>query len=217
MPDSSSIRFATFRLDVGSRQLFNGAAEVRISPKAFDLLQALVEQRSRAMSKGELHDRLWPGTFVTEANLASLVAELRRALDDSPAEPRFIRTVHRFGYAFCGDVAEGSLSRAQEVACWVVWSGREIPLRDGENIIGRDPGAAVRLDFPSVSRRHARIVVSGPVVTVEDLRSKNGTFVGSTPADGVIPLNDFDELRVGSVTMTIRLLRGGESTQTVDR
>ena len=209
--------FGDYRLDVGTRQIFRGAAEVRLSPKAFDLLKVLVENRTRAMSKAELHDCLWPGTFVTEANLASLVAELRRALGDRSNAPKFIRTVHRFGYAFCGAVSDAASLPAPGITCWMVWAGREIPLREGVNIIGRDPMAAVRLDFPSVSRRHAQVVVSPDGVTIEDLGSKNGTLVGTDPIRAPAHLNDLDELQVGSVRLTVRILRGGESTQTAGR
>ena len=209
--------FGDYRLDLGTRQIFRGAAEVRLSPKAFDLLKVLIENRTRAMSKTELHDCLWPGTFVTEANLASLVAELRRALGDRSNAPKFIRTVHRFGYAFCGAVSDAASLPAPGITCWMVWAGREIPLREGVNIIGRDPMAAVRLDFPSVSRQHARVVVSSEGASVEDLGSKNGTLVGTAPIRAPVRLNDFDELQVGSVRLTVRILHGGESTQTVGR
>jgi DNA-binding winged helix-turn-helix (wHTH) protein len=214
--------FGKFRLDSGTRQLFRDGGEVPLSPKALDLLQFLIDNRTRAVSKAELHDRVWPGTFVTEATVASVVAELRRALDDDPKTPKFVRTVHRFGYAFCGTLNEdggaappargGSASAAQ--TCWLVWNARELPLNDGENVIGRDADAAVRLDAPSVSRRHARIVVSNARVTVEDLDSKNGTRLGDRLVTTVATLSDLDELTIGSVRMVVRILRGGEETQT---
>jgi DNA-binding winged helix-turn-helix (wHTH) protein len=203
-------------LDVGTRQLFRGATEVHLSPKAFDLLQMLVENRTRAMSKAELHDRLWPGTFVTEANLASLVAEVRRALGDPPQASRFVRTVPRFGYAFCGRLATEERAPASR-SCWIVWKGQEIPINDGENLIGRDPDATVRIDAPSVSRRHARIVVSAEAVLLEDLESKNGTFRRNERVVGSVTLADLDELQIGSVRITLRIMRGAEATQTIDR
>ena len=98
------LTFGGYCLNVSTRQLLRGKSEVRLSPKAFDLLHMLVENRMRAVSKTELHDRLWPGTFVTDANLTVLVAELRNALHDRPDAPRFVRTVRGFGYAFCGQV-----------------------------------------------------------------------------------------------------------------
>ena len=207
--------FGDYRLDIGSRQLFRGAAELHLSPKAFELLRALLENRPRAMSKAELHERLWPATFVTEANLASVVAELRRVLDDDPRAPEFVRTVHGFGYAFVGEVDAGRAPAAARQSCWIVWRGREIPLADGEHIIGRDRTAAVPLDFPSVSRRHARLVVAGQRVTIEDLGSKNGTLVGMTPVTRPTPVADLDEIQIGSARMTIRILREGEPTETI--
>jgi DNA-binding winged helix-turn-helix (wHTH) protein len=210
-----TVQFGDYRLDVGARQLFRGNTAVHLSPKAFDLLQALIEHRIRAVSKAELHDRLWPGTFVTEANLASLVAELRRALEDPPRASKFIRTVHRYGYAFCGQMAGDPAERGPGAhTSWIVWKGEEIPLRIGENIIGRDPGVAVRIDFPSVSRRHARLDVLPDGVTVEDLGSKNGTLVKQTRISGKTRLEDLDELQVGSARMIVRIMRGSEPTQT---
>lgn len=209
------VTFGGFRLEIGARQLFRGATELHLSPKAFELLRLLVENRSRAMSKAELHDQLWPATFVTEANLASVVAEVRRVLDDDPRAPAVVRTVHGFGYAFAGRVEDDAPPPAARQACWVVWRGREIPLADGEHIVGRDRTAAIPLDFPSVSRRHARLVVAGDTVTIEDLGSKNGTKVGAKNVTRPAPVADLDEILIGSVRMTIRILRGGEPTETL--
>jgi DNA-binding winged helix-turn-helix (wHTH) protein len=210
------VTFGGYRLDLGTRQLLDDKSEVRLSPKAFDLLQVLIDNRTRALSKAELHDRLWPDTYVTDANLAVLVAELRSALRDSPGAPRFVRTVRGFGYAFCGQIS-GAVdeSAAPRRSCWIVWNGREVALRDGDNIIGRDPAATVRLDFPSVSRHHARIVVSSNDASVEDLGSKNGTFLRQDRVASAVRLADLDELQVGSVRLTVRILSGNAATQTV--
>jgi pSer/pThr/pTyr-binding forkhead associated (FHA) protein len=89
-----------------------------------------------------------------------------------------------------------------------------IVLHDGDNIIGRDPDATVRLDFPSISRRHARIAVSSEGAIVEDLGSKNGTFLRKDRLTGAARLADLDELQVGSVRLTVRILSGSEVTQT---
>ncbi len=207
--------FGDFRLDVGARQLFRGGAERHLSPKAFELLRLLVENRPRALSKAELHDHLWPATFVTEANLASVVAEVRRVLEDDPRAPAYVRTVHGFGYAFAGTASEEPVPSANGFACWAVWRGHEIPLADGMHVIGRDRTATIPLDFPSVSRRHAQLVVAGERVTIEDLGSKNGTMVGKKKVTRPTPVADHDEISIGSVRITIRILRGGEQTQTV--
>ena len=92
--------FGEFVLDLEARELLRAGNPVSLSPKALALLGILVGQRPRALSKNELQDQLWPDTFVVEKNLTNLVGEIREALGDDPARPRFIRTVPRFGYAF---------------------------------------------------------------------------------------------------------------------
>ena len=94
------VSFGEFVLDLDSRELRRGAEPVRLSPKAFQLLEILVINRPKALSKADLQDKLWPDTFVVEKNLANLVSEIRQALGDSPSAPGFIRTVPRYGYAF---------------------------------------------------------------------------------------------------------------------
>ena len=211
-----SLTFGGHRLDLGTRQLFRGPDEVHLSPKAFDLLRLLIEKRPQAVSKKDLFDHIWPGTFVSDVNLASLIAELRRALDDQGRPSRFVRTVHGFGYAFCGQMdAEPAAEMAGGETCWLMWEGREIPLKDGENIIGRTAEAAVRADLPSVSRRHARIVVSPEGVTLEDLGSKNGTLLRNLPVEGIVHLSDLDEIQVGSVRLTLRIITDDAPTQTI--
>jgi DNA-binding winged helix-turn-helix (wHTH) protein len=209
------IVFGDYSLDLETRQLWRRKTEVRLSPKVFDLLRVLVDNRGRAVSKEELHDRLWPGTFVSDANLAVLVAELRSVLHDRPTAPKFVRTVRRFGYAFCGQISSEFDVPSRRHTCWIVWNGRELALHDGDNVIGRDPTVTVRLDFPSVSRRHARIVVSSNGAVVEDLRSKNGTFLRRDRITSAVRLDDLDELQVGSVRLTVRILSGDASTQTM--
>jgi len=102
------LAFGDFVIDFDQRRLLSAQQEVRLTPKAFDLLRLLIETRPKALSKQEIFDRLWPGTFVTENNLATLVADLRSSLGDQASEPRFIRTVYAFGYAFVGDIAAPS-------------------------------------------------------------------------------------------------------------
>ena len=100
------LRFGEFALDEPGRQLLKGAEPVRISPKAFHLLTLLVHQRPRALSRPELHEQLWPDTYVTDGSLATLIGELRSILGDDRSLSRFIRTLHGFGYAFTANVSE---------------------------------------------------------------------------------------------------------------
>ena len=101
-------RFGPFVLDRERRQLFENGAEVHLSPKAYALLTTLIDASPKAVSKADLLERLWPGTFVLDASLTVLTAEVRKALGDMGRHGPFIRTVHSFGYAFDGDVIEDS-------------------------------------------------------------------------------------------------------------
>jgi DNA-binding winged helix-turn-helix (wHTH) protein len=211
------LRFGDFTMDDRTRQLQRSGLEVHLSPKAFDLLTALLEARPRALSKNDLHVRLWPDTFVSEANLPMLVAEIRSAIGDDAKAPQFVRTVQRHGYAFHGnatDIAPAEPAPAPNVKHWLLAPLRQIPLTPGENVVGRDPNAQVWLDSASVSRRHARIIIDGDRVTLEDLRSKNGTRVRGRRAKAPVRLADGDAVRFGSITVTFRIWVAGEATRT---
>lgn len=211
------LSFGPFTLDRNTRQLLHGAdrRDVHLSPKAYELLTFLVETRPRAVSKRELHERLWPSTFVSEATLASLVAELRDALGERGREGRFIRTVHGFGYSFVADAHEAAATDVVSARSWIVFNGHECPLADGEHVIGRDPDAAIGLRSPSVSRHHARIVIANDVATIEDLGSKNGTYVRGQAVSARIPLADGDQIRIGAFELTFRTITGRGSTETL--
>jgi len=209
------ISFGEFTLDTESREFFRDGQAVHISPKAFLLLEVLLERRPAAVPKTVLKDRLWPSSHVSEASLASLVAELRSALADDAREPRFIRTVHTYGYAFCGTAdappAVAASGRRDERICRLVWRDREITLAEGENLLGRDRQAVVWIDSATVSRRHARIVVNDGEAVIEDLGSRNGTSVGGQKIHGVVRLADGDRLRLGAATMTFRVFGSSET------
>lgn len=97
--------FGEFSLDSESRQLFRGGEEIHLEPKAFELLELLVASRPKALSKLQIRQRLWPDTVVSDASLTVLVYDLRGVLGDDAKEPRYLRTVHGFGYAFAEEVA----------------------------------------------------------------------------------------------------------------
>jgi DNA-binding winged helix-turn-helix (wHTH) protein len=199
----SAIRFGAFELDRGRRQLIREGNVVHISPKAFLLLQVLIEKRPNAVSKQDLHDQIWPGTFVSEATLASLVAELREALKDDSKSPLFIRTVHAFGYAFCAEATLVESKPLRTVSALVEWNSQRAALADGENVIGRDPAAAVFIDDATVSRHHARLTIGPERVTLQDLGSKNGTFVKGQRVE-TADLEDGSEFHIGGVKVTFR-------------
>jgi DNA-binding winged helix-turn-helix (wHTH) protein len=203
-------------LDTEARRVVRGQDEVRLAPKAFELLKLLVENRPRALGKAELLEQLWPGVFVSEASLAKVVSNLREALGHDEDAP-IIRTVHGYGYAFDARVIVGARTDVvgtKGVVCWLFCGKREFPLADGEHIVGREPEASVSLDSPKVSRRHARITVAGGRAIVEDLDSKNGSFVGGTRITVPTVLASGDEIRIGPFTLIFRISLGGSSTET---
>ena len=208
------VRFGEFILDTDTRELLQGRRPVHLSPKAYRLLTILVEDRPRALSKADLLRRLWPETYVVEANLANLVGEIREALGDDPRRPRHVRTVHGFGYAFQGAATDEEPTTASGAIYRLIWKGGRATLSEGEHILGRDAEASVSLDSPSVSRRHARILVAGGQATLEDLGSKNGTLVNDRRVGSPQPLADRDTLSVGSVELTFRILSPAATTRT---
>jgi DNA-binding winged helix-turn-helix (wHTH) protein len=213
------LRFGEHVLDPDSRQLFRGREEVRLGPRVFDLLEQLVRSRPRALRKAEIQRRLWPDTAVGDGSLAFLVSELRARLGDDARRPRYIRTVPAFGYAFCGEVTEAAAAATLTASAGVprvAWEDRVVPLAEGENLLGRDPDARVRIDVTGVSRRHARVVLRGGEATLEDLGSKNGTFVGRRDdrVTGPVPLPDGSPFRLGRVLLTYRCSPETTSTAT---
>lgn len=211
---SVQIRFGDCSLDPETRELRRSGKSVHVSPKAFQLLEILVERRPKAVSKEELHKLLWPKTFVADTTLTGLVAELRSAIGDSATSPRFIRTVRVYGYAFAGPVRESSVRKKPAYFHRLFWGNHEIPLEEGENVLGRGPETVAVLENDTISRRHARIRISGASATLEDLGSKNGTFLGGEKVSGSVALTNGDEISLGSVSFRFRTFRGAVPTAT---
>jgi DNA-binding winged helix-turn-helix (wHTH) protein len=211
------VAFGACEFDSLRHELLRHGRLTPLSPKAFRLLEILLDRRPEALSKGELLDCLWPETSVSDASLHNLVAEVRAAIGDTPQASRFIRTVPRVGYAFHGDArpvpsAAGAAERAL-TGPHLASRRREWHLSEGSNDVGRDPECAVSIDSPSVSRRHARVVVTSGAATIEDLGSKNGTYVNEQRVSHAVAVEDGDQIRVGSVTMVFR--RGGSLPSTM--
>jgi DNA-binding winged helix-turn-helix (wHTH) protein len=206
------LRFADCVFDSDTREVLRAGKPIHVSPKAFALLAVLIERRPKAVSKDELHKILWPDTFVSDANLPNLVAELRETLGDDAQKPRILRTVQRFGYAFRADAAGEVGVRPDAPGFRLIWGDREIALRPGENVIGRDEGAALWIDDNEVSRRHARIVIDGAGAFLEDLGSKNGTLLGDRRIESPTRLADEDLITIGPASMIFRVLHATGST-----
>jgi DNA-binding winged helix-turn-helix (wHTH) protein len=209
------VRFDDFVLDLDARQLLRGSEEIHVRPKTYELLELLISQRPRALSKVQLRRQLWPETVAEDVDLTVLVTDLRAVLDDDAKAPRHIRTVRRFGYAFCGEATEEPPARRtpRKAAPRVLWERKVVPLVEGENVLGRDESVAVRGDEQGVSRRHARIVVTNGSATLEDLGSKNGTTLGEAEVavTAPVPILDNTPFRLGRILL---LFRSAPETQT---
>jgi len=233
-------RFDDFVLDSSSRQLTRAGRPVPLSPKGFDLLALLLAQRPNVVTKADLLDQVWSDTpSAADGSLTVVVAEVRRALGDDPQQPRFIRTIHRFGYAFCADAVEQSApakaaadkpadkdaapaahvpeGKVPVTRALLTWGDQVRRMVDGEHVVGRDPECGVWLDVAGVSRRHARLVVRGDRATLEDLGSTNGTLVEDVPVEGCQPLQNDQRIHFGPLEVRFRFYSGAVRTEKVKR
>jgi hypothetical protein len=144
------------------------------------------------------------------------VTEVRQALGDRRGAGALVRTVHGFGYALRAEVGGGapaSLEAAGRLR--LVAPGAVIDLVEGETVLGRESQAAVWLGDEAISRRHARITVAGMRATLEDLGSKNGTFLNGERLGSPRALHEGDEVRLGSHRFRFSGSAAG-STRTAD-
>ena len=211
-------RFGPFLYDPVSRGLLREGVEVPLTHKGLELLLLFLHNPGRMLTHQEISERVWPDVAITDDAVRFQVVELRKAFgSDGKA---FIRTVRREGYRWEAPVrAEARSPVAPPILEAVdgrrahryrlVLESREVQLLEGENVIGRDPDAVLWIDDASVSRRHARIVVAGDKTTIEDLGSKNGTFLSGQKIERPAPIADGDEIRVGPSTMVFRELSPG--------
>ena len=115
--------FHPFRLDPDNQRLWRGGRPIALRPKTFAVLAHLVARPGRLVTKQELLDAVWPDTAVTDGVLKGCIREIREALGDEPAAPRYVETAHRRGYRFVAAVAAGDPAAAAPV---------ELPGREGE-------------------------------------------------------------------------------------
>jgi DNA-binding winged helix-turn-helix (wHTH) protein len=205
-------RFGQFRYDSGRRGLSQDGVEIPLRPKTRELLVFFLKNPRRLLTAEEIVGKVWPGLAVSDSALHFQIAELRKALGASGGA--FVRTMLREGYRWeaavrpvadrpirsatgPGDVRPPSRFR-------LVLGAREVPLSEGENVLGRDPEGVLWIDDSAVSRRHARIVVGGGKARLEDLGSKNGTFVRGKRVTKKTLLADGDEIRIGPEPILFR-------------
>ena len=111
-----NLRFADFEIDLARQEMRRTGAIVHVEPQVFDLLVHLIRNRDRIVSKDELFEAIWQGRIVSEATLSSRISAARRALGDSGNDQSFIRTLHKRGFRFVGDVeCDGSAPAANGI------------------------------------------------------------------------------------------------------
>lgn len=202
-------------VDVGARVVRREGTDVHLAPKAFELLVILIQSQPNAVSREHLHAALWPGVHVSETSLAALITQLRKALGDTSGDGRMIRTLHRVGYAFIGDaIVAGQTPASGTALCWLIWRGESIKVLSGSSVIGRDRACGIQIDADSVSRYHARLHVSGSGVSIEDLGSKNGTWVAGERIQSSVLLTDGLSFRLGSETVRLEIGMDARPTKT---
>jgi DNA-binding winged helix-turn-helix (wHTH) protein len=204
MSGSKKTAQSTGSFDVGGwlvvpslNRLSRGEETVRLELKLMEVLVHLAERTGQLVSKRELIDAVWKVEVISDGTLTRAIAVLRKALGDESRNPRFIETIPKRGYRFIAPVEFMDSTHSTDLRFKVEVSDGEIPLAEGENLIGRDPEATVRIEMGGVSRRHAMIVVDGAYATLEDLDSKNGTYLRGRRVQKPTRLAHGDEIRIG--------------------
>ena len=214
----SIVRFGEFELDRSGGDLRRLGHRIMLQDQPLIVLDMLIARAGTIVTRQELCQRLWPEAFVDFDNgLNNAVSRLRTALEDSATTPRFVETVGRRGYRFIA--ALEVVHQRQEpspVRAWLVGDSGRIDLHAGQNVLGRRGPGVLELASSTVSRRHARITIdeSSGKASIEDLGSKNGTFVGEHRITRAVTLVDGECVRIGSLTLRFTLVRASEDTRT---
>src|SRR3954452_2999011 len=108
MSESAKVlyEFGPFRLDPSQELLVEGTQKVPLTPKAYQTLLVLLENRGRTLNKDELLQKVWPDAFVEEATLAQNIFTLRKQLRDDRETALYIETVPKRGYRFVAEVRQ---------------------------------------------------------------------------------------------------------------
>lgn len=224
---SNYVRFAEFELDLAAYTLHGSGARVRLEKMPMEVLILLVRASGALVGRGEIRAALWGSDVFIEHDAAinTAVRKIRQALGDDAEKPRFVETVVGKGYRFVGRVESLGSSgprnaiasvRSAELRTFPRYSvsrgADDFVLETGINVLGRDPSVAIYIEHPSVSRRHARISVEGNAAVLDDLKSRNGTFLDGRRIDGPTMLHQGAVIGLGAITLTFRVLSTPAST-----
>jgi DNA-binding winged helix-turn-helix (wHTH) protein len=220
VPDTFS--FGEFELDVAAFSLRRSGKRVKLEKIPMEVLILLVSRRGNLVSRKEMRELLWgPRVFVEhDSAINTAIRKIRHTLDDDADTPRFVETVVGKGYRFVASVTRRSTSlsgRGMGTSSHAVFRGKqEFALKDGENLLGREPDAQIRVDHPSVSRRHAKIVLRAGRAMLEDLDSRNGTFINGRKLEASTELEHGSIIGLGPITLTFVNRSASRSTQPMD-
>jgi len=215
-------RFGPFLYDPVSHGLLREGVEISLTHKSRELLLLFLNNPGRLLTRNEIVERIWPDVAITDDALRFQIGELRKAFGAEGEAS--IRTIRREGYRWEAPVhgeahrpvrpagSEPQTTRP-EPRHRLILDSREVQLLEGENVIGRDPDAALWIDHSSVSRRHATILIASGRATLEDLKSKNGTFLNDERVLRRTVLTDGDRVRIGPETIVFRTM-SPDTTQT---
>jgi DNA-binding winged helix-turn-helix (wHTH) protein/tetratricopeptide (TPR) repeat protein len=198
-PGPSALEFGPFRLDGRRRLVWRGGELVPVPPKAVDLLAVLVEQPGQVVPKEELMRRVWPDTFVEEANLSVNVSILRKALGDQPDGRPWIQTVARRGYRFVGEVRAASGDVPHSLA---VLPFRSLVGDEGDDALGLGMADALITRLAATGRVSVR-----PTGTIRRFAAEDVDPVAAGHALGVDAVLDGRLQRAGSrLRLTVQLV-----------
>src|SRR5439155_10059208 len=110
----TTLEFPPFRLDLAAETLLRGNRAIDLRRKSWAVLRHLVERRGFLVTRAELLDTIWKGSFVCDDNLSQSIADIRQALGDSARTPRFVETVYGRGFRFIAAVDDGRRETAEE-------------------------------------------------------------------------------------------------------
>src|SRR5262245_33289171 len=148
--------FGPFRLDAAEGLLLRDGRPVPLKPKVLETLLVLVENSAHVLDKTELMQRLWPDTFVEEANLAVNISQLRKALGQTEPDAVFIETVPKRGYRFVAPVTSVEVDSGDVV----------IRERTRARIVVEETDELPLLDVRAGGRRTTQLAVAVAVVAV---------------------------------------------------
>lgn len=231
-PMAGSFRFGEFKLDVDAYTLSRTGHRTKIEKIPMEVLILLVRRAGILLNRTEIQALLWGSEVFVDQDAAinTAIRKIRRALGDDAEHPRFVETVVGKGYRFIApvathgsvvdltgtDVDAGATSsdrlHAQLPSYLLTRGKREFVLDKGENLLGRDPDARVYVDHPSVSRRHARISINSISAVLEDLKSRNGTFLDGRRIETPTEIHHGAIIGLGPITLTLMVLQAGVST-----